>query len=619
MIVRQSDNQAQLPVQARLALVLAALAAIALLLAATTGAASRTSVTSRDRAATRAYLQAGLVYERSLLASTQAASASVEALARNLENECPGVMDGAPEPEAENDRGEAPQPSARKQGELNREQRQRSELESELDDTISLTLLDADRNSALVFAHTMAALHWANADVNTYMHTRAAVLEWNLGRAQPNVCADMKTWSTSGYRMLSSATKALFSERAAVEHSERELLQTARGPVPSFLLHSFERTYKKLVHRLANLEQTHRTSLKGLQAMYERLSTALGLGSESEEPLGPPKGATVIESGKTAAGTSFTIWVNPTPESAQTAHLHCPLSIGLAEKEERKNGSGSGSSTDMCLSRQHPEDLQLECDRNHWQIQGQTVEGAQSVTLTLSNGRQISSPVAIVPAANGGPAGFYYEVLRKPAQTPVLLTELDASGTPLRTIKLSPKTACPKNLPKPPKPPEFLPGGGTIVVGHVPHGPHFMIISERTRFMGHIESRFSVIVAQEEPDGQFGDENSKINISSAHRRPNVIQIHTETGCQPAEYAIVYGLLTAPNDTVLARTATGLKPMHRVVIPKILHLHGVLAYIALSGFPTEILVRTPAGKTVFTEKLTRRAHEARETCEGEAEG
>jgi integrase len=58
-------------------------------------------------------------------------------------------MDGAPEPEAENDRSEAQQPSARKQGELNREQRQRSELESELADTVSPTLLDADGNSAL--------------------------------------------------------------------------------------------------------------------------------------------------------------------------------------------------------------------------------------------------------------------------------------------------------------------------------------------------------------------------------------------------------------------------------------------------------------------------------------
>jgi hypothetical protein len=92
-----------------------------------------------------------------------------------------------------------------------------------------------------------------------------------------------------------------------------------------------------------------------------------------------------------------------------------------------------------------------------------------------------------------------------------------------------------------------------------------------------------------------------------------------TGCQPHEYTILFGLLRAPADTVLARSPGSLQPFQRVRIPAGLHVGGVLAYIPLSAVPSEVLVRTPAGKTVFTENLARRAREAKETCEGEAEG
>ncbi len=71
--------------------------------------------------------------------------------------------------------------------------------------------------------------------------------------------------------------------------------------------------------------------------------------------------------------------------------------------------------------------------------------------------------------------------------------------------------------------------------------------------------------------------------------------------------------------VLARSSGSLRPLQRVRIPASLHTHGVLAYIALATVPNELLIRTPTGKTVFTEKLASRARTTREACEGEAEG
>jgi hypothetical protein len=93
----------------------------------------------------------------------------------------------------------------------------------------------------------------------------------------------------------------------------------------------------------------------------------------------------------------------------------------------------------------------------------------------------------------------------------------------------------------------------------------------------------------------------------------------KTACEPHGYAILYGILKAPGDTVLVRGSGVLEPLRRARIPASLHVRGVLAYIALPAVPEELLVRTPTGKTVFTEKLAARAGEVKETCEGEAEG
>jgi hypothetical protein len=47
--------------------------------------------------------------------------------------------------------------------------------------------------------------------------------------------------------------------------------------------------------------------------------------------------------------------------------------------------------------------------------------------------------------------------------------------------------------------------------------------------------------------------------------------------------------------------------------------GVLAYIALPALPSDVIVRSPKGKTVAVERFAGQARDARETCEGEAEG
>jgi len=296
-----------------------------------------------------------------------------------------------------------------------------------------------------------------------------------------------------------------------------------------------------------------------------------------------------------------------------------------SNSSENREIDGTGVN-EVCLSRSHLEAPSVRCRSGDGllTIEAQTLPSARSVRLHLSDGRQITSHVALVPAKLGGPAGFYYQVVRGPSPIPVSLTEVDAHGKALRTVKLPRTAKCAKQSLK-----RLLGVMRTIANGSLPQGPSFSINGERSSAFSiggegpSAKSRthfdLSVEVAAEGAGGITSGSGSSIAVGERSRpksSPFALQMHT--GCQPHEYAILYGLLRAPTDTVLARSPGSLQPLRRVRIPASLHVHGVLVYIALPALPNEVLVRTPTGKTVFTEKLARPAREARETCEGEAE-
>jgi hypothetical protein len=70
--------------------------------------------------------------------------------------------------------------------------------------------------------------------------------------------------------------------------------------------------------------------------------------------------------------------------------------------------------------------------------------------------------------------------------------------------------------------------------------------------------------------------------------------------------------------VLARTSGTLRALRHVGIPAHLHASGVLVYLASATVPSELIVRTPSGRAILTEKLGRLGSEASETYQGEAE-
>ncbi len=599
-------------------------------LAAPAGAFANARVTPGDRAATRAYLQARYAYEQALVASAPASVAAVEGLASSLGGECPGVLAGAAH-EPLRTPLESPRRnlSPKQIGESNRESRQRGDLQGELSIALDLRLIEPDRQAALAYARAVGSLRWSNEALTVLEHTGAAGLEWDLQSAPPGVCADMKAWVASGYKMLSPATKKLIGEREAVDRPLlrvlRRLLASFRGPDPMLAYEGpRERALARKIDGLERELESARKSLAGVEVGLER---TLGLVSGAETAIheGPPKGSVEVGHGRTAAGGSYTIRIEPKQSKAHPhpAPLGCQISVELSESETNRNSQGvirsiGGGSSERCLSRSHPEAPSVQCDNGNGRltIEAQTLPRARTVRLRLSDGRQITSRVAIVPARLGGPIGFYYQVVRGPSPVPVALTEMDAHGRVLATVRL-PRTAkkCVKQSLK------LLPGGlRTIASASLPQGPSFSIIGERYSFMGEIHFDLHVEVAAEGVGDAFIGGTGIVAVGGAPKpkaRPFALQV--KTGCQPQEYTILYGVLKAPKDKVLARSPGGLQPLRRVRIPASLHVHGVLAYIALPAMPSELLVRTPAGKTVFTEKLAGRARELKETCEGEAEG
>jgi hypothetical protein len=217
-----------------------------------------------------------------------------------------------------------------------------------------------------------------------------------------------------------------------------------------------------------------------------------------------------------------------------------------------------------------------------------------------------------VPAGLGGPLGFYYQAVRGPSPTPVSLAELDSAGKVLRIVKLPKTERC---IREPVKPPPTR--TRTVVRGHLPAGASFSIVGERT--LGEYSQTNFTTEVESEGESTGGGLLSTISAGNALRPRSPFDRQMQEGCMPSEYAIVFGVLSAPRDTVLVRSGGALRPLTKVRIPGSLHVKGVLAYIALPGVPSEVIVRSPSGESIATERLAGQTREARETCEGEAEG
>ena len=283
-----------------LAAVLLAVCGALLWAGAPLAAGKGSHVTPGDRAATRALLEARLAYVRAQVATAPATAAALGALDGALENECPGVMIGAPHETLgglfSRENGHGPKPTARQEGEEKRQERQFSALQSELDAAQSATQLAQTREAALAYARATRALRWTDPVLTALTHLSAEALEAALARSVPPVCSDMKAWVASDYRTLSPSSKAI--ERS----QEEELAQLFKGlrrlVEANGKLGSIDRfegpSAKRLAHTTASLEISEEKQARATARAAEEVQVRLGLKTQAEsEALERPRKGSV--------------------------------------------------------------------------------------------------------------------------------------------------------------------------------------------------------------------------------------------------------------------------------------------------------------------------------------
>ncbi|HTW41371.1 MAG TPA: hypothetical protein VMD79_03560 [Solirubrobacteraceae bacterium] len=594
------------------------------------------NTTAENAAATHAYLVANNSYEEAELSDQPQEIAARETVAAGISAECPGILANAPPHEEVLGFGlvgpvsvgpaSPARPSARADGERNRQARQLGDLKDELLFALSEARTQPDREATSALISALTPLKWSNPKITFLIQTIAAVAKEELELPAPPACADMKSWVASGYKTLAPASKEIASRSEALFKRTFEIIALSER----FQTSAFPKTlaaYENAADRaLSRHTEALKTQLqKGSEtrkAVLQRVEVAVGLPAAKApkvQPKTPARKPVVIARGKTAAGGSFVAKAKRSSGVLSTSG--CSIFVTISETSRPESGlleTLSGEGTGRCLSRSHVEANQtVNCGSGRLTIEANLLPATRSVRLLLSDGATIASPAILVPARLGGPAGLYYQVVRGPSPIPVSLSELDAQGNTLAVLKLPAVVECTQH------PVKYFPGGIVRLVRESPPRiPAFTIRAEHYRRLGTVHFELKLEISHEalfsEGSEDFLGEGELVPGASVHGRQTFTP-RASSGCQPQPYAIVYGVLKAPHDTVLALVAGRLVPLRKVLIPARMHAGGVLVYGAFSPLPTALLVRGARGRTISREDFAQQARSVTETCEGEAEG
>jgi hypothetical protein len=258
-----------------------------------------------------------------------------------------------------------------------------------------------------------------------------------------------------------------------------------------------------------------------------------------------------------------------------------------------------GPNNPICLSPPHRRPA-LFCEAGIETIQTAVPASVRSVRLLLADGHTLESRVIHVPRRSGGPAGIYAQELRGSSSHALSLVELNAADDVVLALHL-PRYHCVK----PREQPELL-TSAELATGHTPEGEPFTI------------SAFGSFNGEPFLSADTGV-NPEINeITVPPQKTKAFPWSVSIGCAPHPYAILYGILTPPGETVTAQTPEGVVALNVVPIEPRLHAKGPLVYGVFSALPSELTVLGTNGSTIYAESLHAQATEATQFCEGYAE-
>ena len=567
-------------------------AALVLASIALCGSAPIAAASSSNAQATHAYLTAQYKLVRSLLHEAAAARGAESSAAAQIARECRGVLSGMPQPSL----NPLAVPTPRARGENARLTHQQQTIEAELAAAIIKPGDSLYRPAEEAYAAEVRQLSWSNPTIASVLQAATTTKLEDVSTPAPSFCADARTWAQSGYRALSAASREFEASREARKSSalreERSL---------STLLKPYENAADRaLIRKASTVEDKLLASVGATLQTDLRLRRILGFPrAETEEP----RKQIVLGHGRTAAGTRFKVSSESGGLLGAVGSCHRSASVFYSRPGAPEVLIQGGPNNPICLSPpryRHPAQF---CEAGIETIQTAVPASVRSVRLALTDGRTIESRVVRGPPRDGGgAAGIYAQEIRGSSSHAVSLVELNTGEEVVLALHL-PRYRCVK--PRGQSEPE-LPTNTELATGHTPEGEPFTIST-----FGSFNGQPSLSV-----DTGVDPELNEITIP-----PDVAKAFPwslSIGCTPHPYAILYGILAPPGESVTARTPQGAVPLNVVPLIPRLHAKGPLVYGAFSALPSELTVLGANGSTVYTENLQAKATEAAQFCEGYAE-
>jgi hypothetical protein len=540
---------------------------------------------SSDVQATHSYLVAQYKLVRALLHEAAEARGAESTAAAQIARECPGVVSEMPQ---EPSLFPAPPPRAR--GENARSSQQKETIEEELDTAVDRPGGNFHRRAEKAYAAEVRPLSWSNPAIASMLQAATTARLEVISGAAPPFCADARAWAQSGYRALSATSREFEASRAARMNSEQE----EEGSLGA-LLKPYENASDRAVIRktkAAELELLLSGSAGRTVLGLDRIVGFPQVGAEEPTPI-------PVGHGRTAAGTRFQVSTGSRLAGALES-CHRSAAVAYARPGAPELFIEGGPNNPVCLSPpqyRHPE---VFCEEGIETIQTAVPASVRSVRLVLADGRRIESRVVRVSRRDGGPSGIYAQEVRGRSHA-VSLVEMNAVGGITLTVKL-PRYRCVQSG----KEPEGFPTATELASGLTPEGEPFTISA-----FGSIngERGLSVDIGVDP-----GLNEPAFGLGASKAFPWSLSI----GCAPHPYAILYGILMPPGESVVAQTAQGAIALNMVPVEPRLRSKGPLVYGVFSDLPSELTVLGANGSTVYTENLQTKATEAAQFCEGYAE-
>jgi hypothetical protein len=515
-------------------------------------------------------------------------------LVKRLGQECGGVLAGVPQERIEVGAELGTSPRAR--GELERKQLQLETINGEIDALIEAAPFGPDRPATEAFVAKVTPLSWSDPRIAPLVHFAASSLEKAVAPPVTDVCADMKSWAASGYHVLSAASREFEAAEKAPPSAAKPT-----GSLASLLQPYEGLQVKSLIRRTLALRTKVAKALDAAFVAAVGLQHTLG---RPESPAEKHERVPVLKRGRTSSGSSFEVR-REGPQDLSGSSCRHSLTVAIEEASENSSQTTEGS---VCLSGEGERRPWSSCGTKNESIAVAVPSSVDAVRLTLSNGRTITSPVVRVPMRDGGPRRLYVQAVRGyTTRYPISLTELNRDGTTVRVLNVR-ADRCENEPGHDPSAPTFV----GLATSATPEGEAFTIEGTLLRF-GHDQTTFSLSRLG------IGVPETSEGASTGHAAPKAFQWELASECPPHEFAIVYGILTAPGSSVLARTPGGLLPLTTVPLAADLDSGGPLVYGVFSTLPTELVILAADGSTFYSENLVAKAREQSEFCEGYVEG